>query len=61
MPARRDVARSGSGRSSMPSTLTGIPSEFDVVVIGGGPAGATTAGLLAKRGHQVLILDRERF
>ncbi|MER7963133.1 NAD(P)/FAD-dependent oxidoreductase [Streptomyces ardesiacus] len=45
----------------MPSSLTGIPTEFDVIVIGGGPAGATTAGLLAKRGHQVLILDRERF
>ncbi|WP_328825767.1 MULTISPECIES: NAD(P)/FAD-dependent oxidoreductase [unclassified Streptomyces] len=30
-------------------------------MIGGGPAGATTAGLLAKRGHRVLVLDRERF
>ncbi|MFG2910098.1 NAD(P)/FAD-dependent oxidoreductase [Kitasatospora sp. NPDC048286] len=45
----------------MPSTLYGVPDEFDVIVIGGGPAGATTAGLLAQRGHRVLVLDRERF
>ncbi|MFJ7246780.1 NAD(P)/FAD-dependent oxidoreductase [Kitasatospora sp. NPDC098652] len=45
----------------MPSTLFGVPEEFDVIVIGGGPAGSTTAGLLAKRGHRVLVLDKERF
>jgi geranylgeranyl reductase len=31
---------------------------FDVVVIGGGPAGATAARDLAARGHSVLLLDR---
>ncbi|AEV87037.1 tryptophan halogenase [Actinoplanes sp. SE50] len=45
----------------MSSQLFGVPDEFDVIVIGGGPAGATTAGLLAQRGHSVLVLDRERF
>jgi flavin-dependent dehydrogenase len=45
----------------MPSTLFGVPEEFDVIVIGGGPAGSTTAGLLAKQGHRVLVLDKERF
>ena len=32
----------------------------DVVVIGGGPAGSTVAALVAERGHQVLLLERER-
>jgi geranylgeranyl reductase family protein len=30
-------------------------------VVGGGPAGATTAALLAARGHDVVVLDEARF
>jgi geranylgeranyl reductase family protein len=33
----------------------------EVVVIGGGPAGATAATLVAKEGRRVLVLERERF
>jgi flavin-dependent dehydrogenase len=32
-----------------------------VVVIGGGPAGATASALLAQRGHRVVLFERERF
>ena len=32
--------------------------RFDVVVVGGGPAGATAAGQLARAGHGVCLLDR---
>ena len=32
--------------------------EFDVVVIGGGPAGGQTSRNLAKKGHKVLLVER---
>ncbi|MCY3764078.1 MAG: NAD(P)/FAD-dependent oxidoreductase [Gemmatimonadetes bacterium] len=34
---------------------------YDVIVIGGGPAGSTTAALVAEQGHRVLLLERARF
>ena len=42
---------------SDPKVKESNPS-FDVIVIGGGPAGATAATDLASRGHSVLLLDR---
>jgi geranylgeranyl reductase len=32
--------------------------DYDAVIIGGGPAGATAADDLARQGHRVLLLDR---
>ena len=36
-------------------------SEHDVIVVGAGPGGATTATALAQRGHDVLLIDRHTF
>jgi flavin-dependent dehydrogenase len=36
-------------------------SQWDAVVIGGGPAGCSTATILAEHGHRVLVLEREKF
>jgi Dehydrogenases (flavoproteins) len=37
-----------------------IPSKFDVVVVGAGPAGCSSAYLLAKAGLRVLLIERGR-
>lgn len=38
-----------------------MTSERDVIVVGAGPAGATTAVYLAQQGYDVLLLDRRQF
>jgi FAD-dependent halogenase len=35
--------------------------KVDVVVVGGGPGGATLATLIAMRGHRVVLLEKEKF
>jgi flavin-dependent dehydrogenase len=35
--------------------------DTDVLVIGGGPSGATTATLVAQQGYRVTLLERDRF
>ena len=38
-----------------------MSERYDVAIIGGGPAGSTAATLLARHGHSVLIVEKERF
>jgi len=37
------------------------PTSCDVIVIGGGPAGATASTLIAQHGYKVKLFERERF
>ena len=43
------------------SNARNIPVQSRVAVIGGGPAGSVTAGLLAREGVEVAVFEKERF
>ncbi len=58
-PSGSGVARSGHRGGSAPRGLRA--KTCDVVVVGGGPAGAVTAWSLARRGVRVAVLEREHF
>src|SRR5882762_9208365 len=36
-------------------------TNYDVIVIGGGPAGSTVASILAREGRKVVLFEKERF
>jgi flavin-dependent dehydrogenase len=38
-----------------------VVSEYDALIIGGGPGGSTTATFLAQAGKRVLVLEKEHF
>jgi flavin-dependent dehydrogenase len=38
-----------------------MKETYDAIIIGGGPAGASTASILGESGHRVLVLEREKF
>lgn len=58
-------AESSAARSVKPASHAEIPAEVpsrvDVVVIGGGPSGATAATVLAMVGRRVALFERDRF
>jgi len=41
----------------MPDAVAELPSNWDVIIIGGGPAGSTTARYIAQDGVDVLVID----
>jgi flavin-dependent dehydrogenase len=48
------------GDHSQTTETPAIRDCYDVVVIGGGPAGTTFARLLERRGHDVLVVEKSR-
>jgi FADH2-dependent halogenase len=55
-------ARGRAGSSPSEETVDVTRSwAYEVAVIGGGPGGSSAAAALARKGHQVLLLERETF
>lgn len=46
---------------SPPAEQPELQDQYDVVVVGAGPAGSTVAALVAEYGHHTLLLDRAQF
>lgn len=42
-------------------TSSSSSEKYDVVIIGGGPSGASAASILAEHGRRVLVIDRDKF
>src|SRR6476661_1923857 len=38
-----------------------MKTRYDVIVIGGGPAGSTIASILSREGKEVVLFEKERF
>ncbi|MAJ16306.1 MAG: alkylhalidase, partial [Verrucomicrobiales bacterium] len=38
-----------------------MSNNYDAILIGAGPAGSSAATILAEKGHNVLLIEREKF
>ena len=51
----------GSANDPVPATTRREVLDYDVAIVGAGPAGATAATLLARAGRSVLLIDKATF
>ena len=61
LPARAPRSPIHVKTTTVPIQITNCMTEYDAIVIGGGPSGSTAGALLAEHGHRVLLLEREPF
>ena len=59
MPRHQDRRHRRGAADGIPITLH--THDYDAIIIGGGPAGATAATVLAQHGRRVVVLEREPF
>ena len=55
------MIRSTPNQEASPNARAAHESQWDVLVVGAGPAGATAAGLLAQKGLRTLVLEKDEF
>lgn len=55
------MRENGAGVTRASSGTEPSPRDWDVLILGGGPAGSTAAAMLAAKGRRVLVVERERF
>ena len=60
-PPPAPVARGARVAPRRRAAAARLPARADVVVIGGGPAGASAAAILAENGRSVIVLERDPF
>jgi FAD-dependent oxidoreductase family protein len=60
MPGAADAVR-GPAAITEPARATPVHGEFDVVVVGGGPAGIMAAAAAARAGRSTILLERYGF
>ena len=59
------ICNLSNNRAACPDTnhqsLPCMPEFYDIIIVGGGPAGSTAGTLLAKQGWKVAIFEKEQF
>lgn len=61
VPEGKNQITSAAVNAPMKVDSSDETTEFDVIVIGGGPSGSSTTTFLSKAGKKVLLLDKQKF